>query len=62
MSKLLIYQEKSIIRSFWKPKRKCTSGNEYIKSFSKKEKIRKEKEKIEKEKEKGEEKRKKENK
>jgi len=39
MSKLLIHQEKSIIRSFWKPKRKCTSGKEYIESFSRKEKI-----------------------
>jgi len=45
MSKLLIYQEKSIIRSFWKPKRKCTSGKEYIESFSRKEKIWKEKRK-----------------
>jgi len=45
MSKLLIHQEKSIIRSFWKPKRKCTSGKEYIQSFSRKEKIWKEKKK-----------------
>jgi len=43
MSKLLIYQENSIIRSFWKPKRKCTSGKEYIESFSKKGKIWKKK-------------------
>jgi len=32
--------------SSWKPKRKCTSSNEYIESFSRKEKIwKKEKEK-----------------
>jgi len=38
MSKLLIHQEKSIIRSFWKPKRKCTTDKEYIESFSQKKK------------------------
>jgi len=44
MSKLLVHQERSIIRSFWKPKRKCTSGKEYIESFSRKEKNMKRKE------------------
>jgi len=38
MSKLLIHQERSIIISSWKPKRKFTSGKEYIESFSRKEK------------------------
>jgi len=36
MSKLLIHQERSINRSSWKPKRKCTWSKEYIGSFSKK--------------------------
>jgi len=46
MSKLLIHQEKSIISRSWKPKRTCTSDNEYIESFSRKEKIwKREKEK-----------------
>jgi len=38
MSKLLIHQERSIIRRSWKPKRTCTSDNEYIESLSRKEK------------------------
>jgi len=39
MSKLLIHQERSIIRRSWNPKRTCTSDNEYMESFSRKEKI-----------------------
>jgi len=45
MSKLLIHQERSIIRSSWKPKRKWTSGKEYIENFSKKLKNKKKKKK-----------------
>jgi len=42
MSKLIIHQERSINRSSWKPKRKWTSSKEYIGSFKKNEKKRKE--------------------
>jgi len=33
MSKLLVHQERSVIKSAWRPKGKCSS-KKYIKSFS----------------------------